>query len=78
MSVDGKIVDVPCVVTAGDYILIACGTGDTVRAARKGAYKVLDSLKMPNGPFWRIDIGQRLRGQLPKLQAQGYALEMEY
>ena len=78
MSVDGKIVDVPCVVTAGDYILIACGTGETVRAARKGAYKVLDGLKMPNGPFWRIDIGQRLRGQLPKLQAQGYALEMEY
>jgi phosphoribosylamine--glycine ligase len=77
-AVDGRIVDTPCVLTAGDYLLIACGTGDTVRAARAGAYKILDKLKMPNGPFWRIDIGERLSKELPKLQAKGYALGMTY
>lgn len=77
-ALDGKIVDVPCVLTAGDYVLIACGTGKTIRQARKGAYGVLDKLKMPNGPFWRIDIGKRLARELEQLQAKGYAVGLEY
>lgn len=77
-NIDGKIVDCPCVLTAGDYILIACGTGKTIRGARRGAYATLDKIKMPNGPFWRIDIGQRLREELPRLQANGYAVGLEY
>jgi phosphoribosylamine--glycine ligase len=78
MEVEGKIVDVPCMLTAGDYILIACGTGETVRQARSKAYGVLKELKMPNGPFWRIDIGQRLKKELPLLQAHGFAMGMKY
>ena len=74
---NGKIVDQSCVLTAGDYVLVACGTSLTVRAARAGAYHVLDKIKMPNGPFWRIDIGQRLSKELPKLHAKGYAVGME-
>ena len=77
-QIGGKIVDAPCALTAGDYVLIACGTGATVRAARSGAYRVLDKIKVPNGPFWRIDIGKRLQKELPMLQAKGYAAGMEY
>lgn len=77
-NIDGKIVDTPCVLTAGDYILIACGTGKTVRAARGGAYRVLDKLKVPNGPFWRIDIGKRLSKELDQLHKLGYAVGLNY
>ena len=41
-------------------------------------YRVLDKIKMPNGPFWRIDIGQRLQKELPQLQAKGFAVGIEY
>lgn len=77
-DIDGKFVETPCVMTAGDYILIACGTGDTIRAARKVAYKTLDTIKMPNSPGWRTDIGSRLAKELPLLHAQGYALSLEF
>jgi phosphoribosylamine--glycine ligase len=78
-DVDGKIVNIPCVLTAGDYILVAVGTGDTIREARKRAYKdVLEKIKMPNSAFWRVDIGKRLQTELPKLQAQGYAMGLKY
>ena len=77
-EVAGKIVDMPAILTAGDYLLIACGVGDTVRVARKRAYRVLENIKMPNSPFYRTDIGQRLAKELPQLQAKGYAAGLEY
>lgn len=78
-NVDGTIVTAPCLVTAGDYVLVATGTGKTVRQARTQVYGVLDDLKKtPGNPFWRIDIGQKLKMQLPKLQALGYAKETSY
>ena len=77
-DIDGKFVEMPCVVTAGDYLLIACGTGDTVRTARKKAYAAIDKIKMPNSPWYRIDIGQRLAKELPLLQKHGYAAGMKY
>jgi phosphoribosylamine--glycine ligase len=77
-SVNGKIVDMPCHQTAGDYVLVSTGTGDVVRDARRRCYAQIDKLKIPNSPFWRIDIGQRLARQLPELHALGYANGMEY
>ena len=64
--------------SAGDYIGVATGTGDTVREAARGAYRVLNKLSMPSSPFWRVDIGQRLRKELPRLQEHGFAQGMEY
>ena len=64
--------------TAGSYVLISTGTGKSVTEARKGAYRVLNRLTVPASPFWRNDIGSRLRGDLPKLQAHGYAAGLEY
>lgn len=67
-----------CLVTAGDYVLVASATGETVEQAKKGAYSVLKSLTVPNSPMYRTDIGNRLEEQLPKLQKLGFALGMSY
>jgi phosphoribosylamine--glycine ligase len=75
---DGKIETRPCVVTAGDYLLVGSGTGQTVRQAVRRSYRVLESVEVPNSPFWRPDIGTRLKTQLPLLQARGYAVGMEF
>jgi phosphoribosylamine---glycine ligase len=64
--------------TAGMIIGVACATGGTVREAAKKAYRELKALKMPASPYWRNDIGSRLRSDLPKLQAHGYAVGLEY
>lgn len=76
MDVEGKVVTTPCLTTAGDYVLVATGTGSTIRSARGVALRTLDGLQAPASPFWRPDIGQRLRDQLPKIQSHGYADQM--
>lgn len=64
--------------TAGSYVLVSTGTGKTVVEARRGAYRVMDRLTVPASPFWRNDIGGRLRAQLPKVREHGYALGLAY
>jgi len=77
-DVGGKIVDTPMPLTAGDYVLISTGTGDTVRDAQRRAYATTKRLKIPASPFWRPDIGVRLKRQLPDLLQHGFAAGMEY
>jgi phosphoribosylamine--glycine ligase len=72
----GKVVEKTCLVTAGDYVLVASGVGDSVRSARTKAYRVIEKVKIPASAFWRIDIGQRLKTQLPQMQSLGYASQM--
>ncbi len=73
-----SVVNKPCFVTAGDYVLVAVGTDSTVMGARERAYRVLGRLKLPSSPFWRNDIGQRLSRALPRLQEHGFALGWTY
>lgn len=78
-EVNGKVVDLPGPVTAGDYVLIATGTGETITGARRSAYSAIKKVKIPNSPFYRTDIGVgRLKKQLPELQAMGYAKGLSY
>ena len=77
-EVNGKVVTHPLLVAAGTYVLVACGTAETVGKAARAAYGVVKKLKMPMGPMWRTDIGARLKKQLPALQAHGYAEGMTY
>lgn len=77
-NVGGKVVDKPCLVTAGDYVLVASGVADTVRTARAKAYKMLKTLEVPNSPFWRPDIGERLKDQLPTIQKLGFAKHLVF
>lgn len=71
-DVDGKVVNLPCLTTAGDYLLVGSGVGQSVRDSRAKAYRALESLDVPNSPFWRPDIGQRLKKQLPLIQSKGF------
>ena len=75
---DGKIADLPCMVTAGDYVLVSTGTGSTVSSAKSKAYRTLKKLEIPNSPMYRTDIGKRLLKQLPELQKMGYAAGLWY
>jgi phosphoribosylamine--glycine ligase len=59
-------------------VLVATGTGDTVRAAAQAAYGVVKKLRMPMSPMYRTDIGRRLSKALPELQKHGYATGMIY
>ena len=64
--------------TAGDYVLVMTATGPDVRSAQRQVYKNLQSLTVPNSPMWRTDIGDRLKKELPLLQAKGYVKGMQY
>lgn len=77
-DVNGKVVTMPCMVTAGDYLLVGSGIGQSVQQARRAAYRVIESLEVPNSPFWRPDIGERLRKQLPTIQSLGYATGLTF
>lgn len=68
----------PLYSSAGGYLGVATGTGATVREAARHAYKSLKGLSMPASPFYRVDIGQKLKKQLPELQVHGFAQGMEY
>lgn len=67
-----------CLATAGDYVLIATGVGETIQQARRRAYTTVDRPKLPSEPFYRPDIGQRLAKQLPILHEQGYIKGLHY
>jgi phosphoribosylamine--glycine ligase len=77
-QIQGKFVDVPMMVTAGDYVLVMSATEADVKSACALTYRRLETLNMPNSPMYRTDIGQRLKKQLPKLQAMGYATGLEF
>jgi phosphoribosylamine--glycine ligase len=64
--------------TAGSYVLVGVGTGGTITDARREALRVLNRLTIPASPWWRIDIGTRLRSQLDQLAQHGFALGMTY
>ncbi len=77
--VGDKVVDLPGLVTAGDYTLIVTGTGDNITAARRTAYNAIKKIKIPNNPFYRLDIGAgRMKKQLPELHRMGYAKGLEF
>ena len=76
--VGGKVENRSMTVTAGDYILVASGTGATVSDAAKKAYTTMSQIEMPNSMMYRTDIGERLKKQLPELHKMGYAEGTEY
>ena len=75
---DGVVQKTASLTTAGSYTLVATGTGDSVVSARGHAYRVLNRLTIPASPFYRNDIGSRLRGDLDSLQQHGFATGLRY
>lgn len=76
--VNGSISTVPGYVTAGDYVLAVSGTGDTILAAKRMAYRIVKRLRLPNSPQYRTDIGDRLKRQIPECQKHGFAAGLEW
>jgi phosphoribosylamine--glycine ligase len=66
------------ILSAGNYLLVATGTGSTVAEASSRAYKVAWGVEMPSNLMFRTDIGQRLKKDLPTLHDLGYAKGMHY
>lgn len=77
-EVGGSVKTLPCLVTAGDYVMVVTGLGDTVQAARRVVYSVVERIKWPAAIQYRTDIGRWLRAELPKMQAWGYATGVQY
>lgn len=63
--------------TVGSYIAVVCGLGKTVRQARHRVYATLKEISVSNG-FYRDDIGEGLKEQLPELHKHGLATEFKY
>lgn len=60
-------------VTAGNYVCIVTGVGDTVEDAREDCYtRIKKKINVPNSLGYRIDIGCRLEKQLPELRKMGF------
>jgi len=77
--VGDKVVDLPGLVTCGDYTMVVTGTGETITGARRNAYSAVKKVKIPNSPFYRPDIGAgRMKRQLPELHKLGYAKGLEF
>jgi len=78
--IDGQVMMAPTYATAGDYVLIVTGTGDTITGARRSAYAAVEKIRIPNSPFFRTDIGRtkRLIDGIPRIQKHGYATGLAY
>jgi phosphoribosylamine---glycine ligase len=74
-EVEGELLKMPCMMTAGDYVLTMTATDSTVQDARRKVYRRLEAVKkrMPGSPMYRTDIGMRLAKQLPEIQRHGFA-----
>jgi len=75
---NGSITRERHLVTSGSYVLVSVGLGDSVVAARGQAHRAIERLTIPASPFWRNDIGSRLRRGLDELARHGFAAGMSY
>lgn len=77
-DMDGeKMTERPMWATAGDYVAVITGYGRNIEQARRRAYKTADQIHVSN-PILRDDIGEKMKEQLPKLHAMGYATHCNY
>jgi phosphoribosylamine--glycine ligase len=77
-DMDGdKVVQRPIWCSTGDYLLVVSGQGNTVAQAAGRAYDTIKELSCPD-MIYRDDIGEKLKEEIPKLKAHGYASEFNY
>ena len=75
---DGDVREIECLVTAGDYVAVACGLGETVSDACAEAYDLVKSIDIPESINVRDDIGERCEKEFPILQGYGYFKGWKY
>jgi phosphoribosylamine---glycine ligase len=64
--------------SAGNYLMIVTGAGETVSEAAKAAYEAVGQIRIPSNLMYRIDIGERLKKELPELHKLGFARGLNY
>jgi phosphoribosylamine---glycine ligase len=74
----GELRHYGALVTAGNYVAIATGSGETVTEAADKAYRVADAVRWPSNVMYRTDVGKKLKRELPVLQSLSYARNMRY
>lgn len=78
MQVGDKPVKMMCYLSAGDYIAVVTGIGETITGARRSVYSTIKKIKMPADPFYRTDIGAgRMVKELALIQKHGFALNFK-
>ena len=65
-------------VTAGDYVCVITGRGETVQKSKEAAYTNLKKIEIPNSPMYRTDIGCRLETALPILKEHGFCKDWRW
>lgn len=78
VMLNGEVKEMVTTVTAGDYVAVVVGCGESVRAAQQSSYRVCWQLDWPSNRMFRTDIGKRLKKELPALQQHGFAADMRY
>jgi phosphoribosylamine--glycine ligase len=76
--IDGKVKRIQNPLTAGNYVMVVTGTGESVSQAAERAYLAAGEIKLPSNLMFRNDIGKRLEAELPKLKNQGFVTGMRY
>lgn len=71
---DGHVEMAPTWTSAGDYLLVATGTGETVELAARRAYATVRELHVPD-MIYRNEAHEKVIEVLPRLQRLGYARE---
>lgn len=77
--IDGEMYeDMPEWGTAGSYIVVCTGVGDSITEAKENAYKQVKKIKIGNDVAYRTDIGDRCEEALKKLRKFGYCTDWKF
>jgi phosphoribosylamine-glycine ligase len=77
--VDGVMVeDMPELGTAGSYIMVCTGVGDSITEAKNRAYEVVKKVKFGNDEHHRTDIGNRCEKGLEKIRKFGFCRDWKF
>jgi phosphoribosylamine---glycine ligase len=72
-----EVIEKPIYKTSGNYVMVAVGTGETVKSAKKSVDAIVKKVNISN-MMVRNDIGMALEKQLPMLHELGFATCMEF
>lgn len=64
--------------TAGTFLVVCTGVGDTVSQSKENAYKVVKGVKVGNDSGYRLDIGDKVKGFLKELHKYGFANKLKF
>lgn len=74
-GVDDSLKTVVMPVSTGTFLAVITGKGDTVAKSGAAAYRNLGKISFSNSPGYRLDIGDRLKDQIPVLKRHGFVDE---